>query len=341
MVGCNPARFASAPLSASDREKYACEVSFVSHASTPPDVLVQQEIDKSKLPEARKFLQDVFDQLRAIYDAGAFITEVGHIRRIVRDAMSNCRVETRNIDGVMDFFVQRVNNALFRQQAVRWLAEMNLDLRLYGNGWEKHREFGRFARGVASNESELCAIYRASAINMQITPFGAVHQRMCDGLAAGGFFLLRHCTGDSCDLIYRDLWEWIEQVRIRSGAQLLRQAPPHVQEMLERVAELTGESVSPIAERFFFGLEELAAGGFSRAPSTLWPDEYERVSFSTRAALEERVRHFLAAPDEREAIAVSMRGRALQSMSYRGITERMLRFISEQLDSPAAVQIAA
>jgi hypothetical protein len=341
MIGCNERRFTSAELTGTDRQRHACDVSFVSHASTPPEVLVQQEIDKSQLPEVRKFLHDVFDRLRAIYETGTFVTEVGHIRGIVRAAMGNCGIQTSNFGGVLDFFGQRVNNALFRQQAVRWLAEMDVNLRLYGQGWEKHAEFSRFARGVADNESQLCAIYRASTINMQITPFGAVHQRLCDGLAAGGFFLLRHCTGDSCDLIYRDLWQWIEQMHVRSGPQLLRQAPPHIQELLDRIADLTAEDVRSIPDRFFFGLEELAAGGFTRAPSTLWPNEYDRVAFTTRAELHDRVKHFLAAPDERQEIAAAMRGRALECMSYRGITERMLRFISDQLDSPEAMQIAA
>ena len=69
---------------------------------------------------------------------------------------------------LLDFFLQRINNALFRHQALHWIADLGLNLRLYGKGWEKHPRFGRFARGPADNETQIGAIYRASRINLQV-----------------------------------------------------------------------------------------------------------------------------------------------------------------------------
>src|SRR6185369_4304331 len=207
-------------------------------------------------------------------------------------------------------------------------ADMGVRLHLYGRGWESHPRFRHFARGIADNERQLSAICQASAINMQITPFGAVHQRLCDGLSAGGFFLLRHCTGDTCDRIYQQLWSWVEQNDIRTGQQLFKQAPPHVRAMLDEIIRLTGDDIDAIPDRFFFGLDELAACGFARSASTLWRDEYDRVTFSTRAELQSRVTHFLSHAEERLELTASMRERALECMSYRGITQRMLRFIT-------------
>jgi hypothetical protein len=341
MVGFNEKRFARRELGASEIEQFTCDVSFVSHASTPPEVLVQNEIQKTNSPEAANFLRDMFDRLRAIYDAGSFVTEAGHVQRIIREAMRENGIETSSFGALSDFVLQRVNNALFRQQAVGWLADMDVRLHLYGRGWENHPRFRQSARGVADNERQLSAIYQASAINMQITPFGAVHQRLCDGLAAGGFFLLRHCTGDTCDRIYQDLWNWVEQNDIRTGQQLFKQAPPQVRAMLDEIIRLTGDDIDAIPDRFFFGLDELAACGFARSASTLWNDEYERVSFSTQCELEARVKHFLSHADERREIADSMRQRALECMSYRGITSRMLRFIAENLARSRVVQAAA
>jgi hypothetical protein len=208
---------------------------------------------------------------------------------------------------------------------------MDVNLHLWGRGWEEHPRLKRFARGVADNERQLSAIYRASTINLQVTPFGAVHQRLFDGLSAGGFFLLRHCTGDACDLIYRDMWRWCENAGIRSGEQFFREATPHVREMIERIVELTGDDPSQIADTFFLGLEEMASAGFTRSPATLWPDECDRVSFSTRDELRARVKQFLAAPDRRQAIASSMRATVLSCMTYKGVTRRMLSFIANDM----------
>jgi hypothetical protein len=331
MVGVNERRFARRELTRDEVERFACDVSFVSHASTPAELLVQREIDKSALPQAKRFLATTFEMLRAVYDAGGFVTETGHIKRMLRESMCACGVETSDISSLLDFFVQRVNNALFRQQAIAWLAELDVNLHLYGRGWDEHPRFKRHARGVADNERQLVAIYQASKINLQVTPFGAVHQRLFDGLSAGAFFLLRHCTGDDCDVIYREMWRWCEQAHVRGGEQFFEQAPPRVRAMIDRVVQLTGEDPSQIADTFFIGLEETASAGFTRSPATLWPDEYPRVSFRTRADLSTLVRHFLTAADERHAIASAMRSTMLEHMTYKGVACRMLKFIADDM----------
>jgi hypothetical protein len=341
MVGVNEKRFERRELSADEVGRFTCDVSFVSHASTPAEALVQREIDKSALPQAKRFLATTFEQLRAVYDAGGFVTEAGHIKRMIRESMRACGVETSDMSSVLDFFVQGVNNALFRQQAIAWLAETDVNLHLWGRGWDQHPRFRKHARGVADNEHQLSAIYQASKINLQVTPFGAVHQRLFDGLSAGAFFLLRHCTGDECDVIYRDMWQWCEQAQVRSGAQFFTQAPPHVRDMIDRIVQLTGEDPSRIADTFFLGLEEMAWAGFTRSPATLWADEYPRVAFRTRDELHQLVRHFLCAAGERDAIGASMRSIMLEHMTYTGITRRMLNFIADDLRRQAAPTVLA
>jgi hypothetical protein len=332
MVGFNAERFNVVASSGSEDRTEACDVSFVSHASMPPEKLVQAEIDKTAVPEVKRFLRDSLDRLRAIYDDGGFVTEVGHIRKIVQQSMQDHGVRTSDESAVMDFFVQKVNNALFRQQAIGWVAELGVRLHLYGRGWEQHPTFAAFARGVADNERQLCGIYRSSAINLQVTPFGAVHQRLFDGLAAGGFFLLRACTGDECDRIYQTMWRWCEQAQIRSGQEFFHCAPDHIRGLIQRVIELTGVNPVPIAEAFFLGLEEAAGAGFTRSPATLWP-QYDRVAFGTREELHRHIRHFLANPAERAGIAHSMRARIADQMSYQAISARLLRFIAEDMRS--------
>ena len=95
MIGTNPNRFRSDDRSSDDPadvdpagvnpsslnrgidSTLACDVSFVSHCSMPADRIVQAEIDRLNTPQARLLLQAIFDQLRAIYDAGNSIV-IGH-----------------------------------------------------------------------------------------------------------------------------------------------------------------------------------------------------------------------------------------------------------------------
>src|SRR5690606_7677620 len=64
------------------------------------------------------------------------------------------------------------------------------DLALFGNGWSEHPTLGRHARGSVENGPALAKLIRQSRINLQLTASRACHQRLYDGLQAGGFFLL-------------------------------------------------------------------------------------------------------------------------------------------------------
>ena len=88
-----------------------------------------------------------------------------------------------------------LNDTLYRQQTLRWAVQgadkLGISLGLYGNGWEKNAEFSRHARGYAKYGTELEMLTRRTQINLHIVPFSCVHQRLLDGIACGGFFMIR------------------------------------------------------------------------------------------------------------------------------------------------------
>ncbi|MEM9883982.1 MAG: hypothetical protein AAF800_13805, partial [Planctomycetota bacterium] len=102
---------------------------------------------------------------------------------------------------VVNRLTHPLNDTLYRQQALRWIAEaaddLGLSLALHGHGWEDHPEFARFARGPVAYGPDLEALTRRSRINLQIIPSFCLHQRLLDGLVAGGFFLVRHHPSDT------------------------------------------------------------------------------------------------------------------------------------------------
>jgi hypothetical protein len=290
-------------------------------------------MDRLNSPDANRLLSGVFDLLKSIYDHGGMITEAPAIQRLVEQAMvdTHTTLPAEQVPMLADFFTQRVNNALFRHQTLHWLAQMDLNLHLYGKGWENHPQLKRFARGVADNQTQLSAIYQATAINLQVTPYGSAHQRLFDGLAAGGFFLLRSVPGDRVDRLQQQLWAWCGAHRINSGAELIHQMDHTINTLLREIAQL--RSVDPFSdiEFFYAGLEEAASGDFTRGASTLWK-EYDRVVFSTQTELEQRVKHFLTAPAERRHIADSMRQRVTECHTYTAISQKLLRFIATDLE---------
>jgi hypothetical protein len=283
--------------------------------------------------------------LKARYDAGESVTVAAELEAIIDESLHELSIRVVNPGRLMDIFTTKINNALFRHQTLEWLAELHesdgVRIHLYGRGWEKHPTLGCFARGVADNESALSAIYQASKINLQVTPWGAAHQRVFDGTAAGGFFLFRGTEVERCDRIYRELWQWCDANDIRNDAALKRAAQQDamVNAWIDQITRLNGKSPFSHGYDFVTELAVTAKSGFTRSAATLW-DEYDEVVFDTRQQLHERVRRFLKNDAARAVVARSMRDRTLENMTYRSIARQTIDFIARDI-AAESVAVAA
>lgn len=344
IVGLDEARFAPRDLSAADRERFGGEVAYVGHASEPGDAIVRAEVDRLGSPTAGRLLWTVFEGLKAVYDAGGTVTEPIAVERLVGQAMADARTAAppEQVRQVVEFFHLRVNNALFRHQSLAWLADMGVDLRLWGRGWEAHPTLGKFARGMADNGTQLPLIYQAASISLQVTPHGAVHQRLMEGLAAGGFFLVRHCPGDELEREFRTIWDWCRTTGVTTDEALTCLAPPAVRAGLARVNDIFQYDVLAAGraggggESFVDTLRASADDGYIRSAGTVWGDDYDAVAFRSAAELRARVAHYLANPDDRRRVAASMRRAVLDRFTYTATTRRLLAFMADDLAKQAA-----
>jgi hypothetical protein len=330
-VGVNEMRFAPQKLTQSDLDIYSCDISFVSHASAPATALLTEQINRADAM-GRKLLLDVFEQMRAVYDAGQVIAHASMISQMIEQALEQqkIQIDQPSKQTVFDFFNNRINNAFFRHQALTWAAEGGAKLHIWGRGWEHHPRFAKYAKGVACNHSQLCKIYQASKINLQVTPFGAVHQRLLDGLAAGGFFLIRYTPGDLVEPIYKEIYEWCMANGVEDDDQLRERATPEIQQSLHRVHSLLGVSPFEMWNNFFDVLRLSHDGNYIRSAASVWR-EYGQVSFATAAQLQERAKHFLTNDAERTRISAAMRRAVIERLSYGSISRRLLEFIADDL----------
>jgi hypothetical protein len=336
MVGTNPRRFIPRRLRGEEYERFACDVSFVSHCSAPAKALLDQEIAKQNTPQSKRVLTQIFERIQARYDAGESVTMRHEFTSIIDEVLAAAKLSIDDPAPLLNIFSHKINNALFRHQTLEWLAELDVRVHLYGRGWENNPKFARSARGVADNESELSAIYKASKINLQVTPFGAAHQRVFDGLAAGGFFLLRACPGDRADRIYRDLWDWCVANDVHSDAKLRKAMDARARGYLDELTRLNNRSPLDHGFDFVSELAVCATGGFTRNASTLWP-EYDRVAFSTKQQLHDCVRHFLHDDADRAQVVRSMRDRVLERMTYKAIAQQTIEFVTNDLTKQRAM----
>jgi hypothetical protein len=341
MLGVNENRFARAPIAPAELEDYVCDLSFVSHASTPADVLLQNQLATSS-PQTQRVLRDIYDRLVAVYDAGGCVAEPLAMEKIIIAAMRDLAVETSasSRGTLSDLFVNKINNALFRHQALQWAADMGLDLRLYGRGWEAHPTLSKYARGIADNQTQLAAIYRASRINLHLTPHGAVHQRVLDGLCAGGFFLMRYRPGDAAAIHYRPILEWARLAGITTDAEFQTRAPSGVWRIVKEAAAMREQDMFHLDHSFMEELNLLADSEYTLAGATLW-DEYFDVAFNSCQELQQRVEHYLSDDTARQQTVEAMRRPVLEKLTYRHIGQRLLNFIASDLERQAAVRQAA
>jgi hypothetical protein len=343
VVGVNEQRFAPRQLSPAEQTQFACDVSFVSHANTPAEAILKAEVDRLNSAPATRLLSTIFDQLRAVYDGGGIVTEPVVIRAMVDRSMRDTQttLPPEQMPSLMDLFTQRINNALFRHQSLNWLAEMGVDLRLYGRGWEKHPTLHRFARGVADNVNQLSLIYQASKINLQVSPHGAVHQRVLEGLASGGFFLIRHCPGDVVERDFRAIRQWCIEQNITNDDDLRRRATVPVKAHLAAVTEAM--QLDPFAGEYPFVdvLRASEEAGYIRSAGCVWGDDYDAICYRSAKELRARVEHYLSNDEDRRQRAESMRRAVCDRFTYLAITRRLLDFVAGDLTRNFSVKVAA
>ena len=77
-------------------------------------------------------------------------------------------------------------------------------------------------------------------------------------------------------------------------------------------------------------LSVCTAGGFVRNASTLW-GEYDRVAFTSKQDLHDRVQHFLLDDADRAQVTRAMRDRVLECMTYKAVAKQTMEFVTNDL----------
>lgn len=334
IIPTNENVYSAEPLSAEELAPYRCQVSYVSNASATAEDLLKQQCQAD--PASASFYKDLYDWIVGHFEGGRFLID----RLIVDRVRSACtafmdpQTATETALHLRQLFAVPICNLIYRQQVLEWLAEMGVDLHLYGRGWDKHPRLHKHARGVAANGPELRAIYQASNINLQVSVTGAVHQRLLDGLASGGFFLLRYHPGDVAGPRLQRVHQFVQKAGITSTPSLLECTDGQIREDIAWLQEHTCRPAPEGDETYVEYLDILAQTGFALSAGAMLP-HYEEVMFRTRAELVEKVAHFLKEPDLRESIAEEQRRAVLSEHTYSNLMRRLLEFIRADLHKQA------
>jgi hypothetical protein len=319
---------------------------FVSNAGmTPAAILDKLRVEAAGNAPVQRLVEYAGRALMERYQRdrgnGEAVFTLGQMDQHVR----RCEKETAlriNDAMVRDQIVRKLfhplNNALYRQQALQWAVavaqERGLSLGLYGQGWEEHPEFAPFARGSVAYGPDLERLTRAAGISLHVVPYFHQHQRLFDGLAAGGFFLIRHHPSDDWRYRFADFIREHLNAAIRTDAaarEVLREAA------LAQFEAFIRESSEA---SLFVDVDHLAAVRDLEEEDALFllHDELPHraaVSFTDRATLAAAVDRYLGDGAARQAVVKDQWDFVRERFTFEAGMARVVRRIAHLLDDEA------
>lgn len=335
-----PEQFSGPDLTPGETSRYACDVSYVSHASQTPKAFHETERAGYDDPRVVRLLDGMYEMVPDLLKTHR-VMEGGVMSHVLAEGCRKVGIAALDPDleeRLRSWYLWRLGDRLFRHEALEWVAtwarSTERTFRIYGNGWGKHPTLAEFAAGPANNGRELLCIHRASRINLQLMPAGFIHQRSLDGLAAGGFFLARLCPHDLRGKAMRRLDEKVHELGITSTRALLAHPDPELKELLQ---SYVGYWLGRMDHERYDLLQTIQSNAELVSPDEAFAD-FSSILFDSAADFETRAEGFLADTTQRAAIADRMRQAVLNNFSYPATMTHFLGQMAHYLRSAAANQ---
>lgn len=243
--------------------------------------------------------------------------------------------------GVSMDLVRPLIDQLIRQQTIRWAArwaeENGRRFNLYGRGWEEHPEYAKYARGFIEHGPRLGRAFRLAKVHLHAGVNSAFHQRVLDGLAAGGFFLVRRHANDMWYRFRPAILEVVRQRALVAGDGVcLTDLPLEVRD--EWIADRRMRGLAPdtpyeLSEQYVEEAHGRRQAVAESHPLCVWP-ELDRVTFGTRKELADRLNSFVQDDAARSRVAATMRKRMLATFGYEALMRRLLSWMTDTLARP-------
>ncbi len=343
----NPQLYHPVEVTSDQSARYGCDVTFLSNSGKPFDQGLSEVLDAC-LPQTHRVVEAVFETVRDRYRSGGGLlcrTELASLNQLQKLAES--QASSMGIDPALmkgfDLRFNLLNDWLWRYATLEWLVDMDIDLHLHGQGWDRHPRFSRAARPPINDPAEISALYASARIALQIGAYGSMHQRMITGLFAGGFFLARETSYNygAFDHLHPEMHE--EPVlldRRLAGLNALMELSrrdctsfeefiaPENAALLKDLCPIAGQSLPPHLRNDLSALWEHVDLLMSIIPAAVFPDCWNEVAFWTRQEMADRLDRFLHRDSERrKEVAAYMRQRCLARHGPEPLVRRLIQHI--------------
>lgn len=310
------------------------DLCYVSNAAKLPELAADELVASSVRthPQLQTLARRCSTELIARYADGASFAGTQDLRAFVDQlAAAEGLIGLAGLPELTTELFERLNNILYRQQALGWAADVadarGLSLEIYGSGWDKHPRFARYAKGVVGYGAPLEALTRSAKLNLQIVPYFSLHQRLLDGIAAGGFYLVRSHPADTTIL---DCARFLN--RFAPDAATVVAAARLIPEDRRGQFEALMAANSFIADRLdAVELVRVYQGQGLFLDDAEMPPRVGKVSFASAGQLDACVSRFLGDEAMRREIVLSQRAAIAGTLSYSAGMRRVMRQLHARL----------
>ena len=306
----------------------APDLVYVSNVSQEPHALRSHTLGLVA-PDHRSITDQSITRICEAYSRGDSLSSRQDVRAIVDQAcrdLSRPLLDADAARAVVEGLWNPLNIAHFRQQALGWVAdaadELGLSLGLYGQGWDSHPRFGRYARGVIEHGEPLARLTRSAKINLNLEPYICfTHHRLLDGLVG--------LDGNTYLQQLVNLLEASFDGGIQTSAQLLEAADHEdrekVAELLAKTACVTfDENADPVRQVRCMQRDGVLVRQAESLPHL--PD----VSFADSITCRDLIRRYIHDAPARQAISRAQRGAVENRLSFAAGMRLVVRRIADR-----------
>lgn len=202
-VPASEAKFFASTVTEAEREKFECEIAYVSHQSETPEAQherILSELRSNPTVDAAllRALPVVRDAVRAHVTLPLSTLPFPPMKESVRRALAvslGGEAPEHIVDLLTTGYADPLADRMMRHETLGWAAQAarkhGWRFNLYGKGWEKHPTLAEFAKGPLGHDSDLRMSYQLAGCHLQVTYHMLAHPRLCECVLAGGIPLCR------------------------------------------------------------------------------------------------------------------------------------------------------
>ncbi|XAL98473.1 hypothetical protein OT109_12895 [Phycisphaeraceae bacterium D3-23] len=309
------------------------------HAGEPRNLL-GDVTDRLSNPKIRQLAHLVGEQMLDDYREGKNYPTRWHIDQLARQLtaqVKGLKLSDKIYRQLANIMFAPFNETLYRDQALRWAAEvaadMGLTLALYGKGWKNHADLAAHAHGRPSTEKRRDELTASAKINLHVAPGFCLDIKLMQGLAVGGFFLVRRHPADA---LLPEMVGFLDNY-CDASAQTVAQARatadpkhlPQLERLLGRAQWITdiGAGTDPIE-----CVRACLRGGLLDRHHVALP-RLDQTEFEDTPQLKQRIERFLNAPDKRLDIIRKQRAAIEHRLSFSSGLARSISRIAELVEA--------